>query len=506
MTTFVTCRGAENTPDELLRDLTAAGFDIASPAPIATTVLDTFDGRLHAENLRLECSGRTLSLRGPGPSVASTPVQRAPRFARDLPPGPLRDRLLAVTDVRALLEQATVCTTVRQAERRNGEQKVVAAVRVHERITAGQAAVDGWLVEVAPLTGYERQGASALDVVAEHAAEPVDGDVVAVALDSAGVELDGCQSQPGVELDPALPAVEGYRLVLANLAETVVVNLPGTIDDIDPEFLHDLRVAVRRSRSVVRHGRTVLPSGVLAWAEPALRSIAASTGPSRDLDVQVLELDDRAAALGADDVAALEPVRATLVADRDAAHETLALELRSADVRAVLERWTATLSAPMDTGDAGPHGSDPIVDVVRARIKKAHRRMTRHGRDITPDTPGEDVHRVRKDAKQLRYLLECFAGVLPDDGRKAFVKRLKRLQDVLGEHQDAEVHTANLRHLVGELPSTTDAATYVAIGQLVEQLERRRRSTRNAFAERFAEFDSPPTRHALDEMLDGAGS
>src|SRR4029077_8416437 len=100
------------------------------------------------------------------PSVASTPVERAPRFARDLPPGPLRDRLLAVTDVRALLAQATVCTTVRKAERRNGEQKGVAAVRVHERITAGQAAVDGWLVEIAPLTGYEQQGARALDVVA----------------------------------------------------------------------------------------------------------------------------------------------------------------------------------------------------------------------------------------------------------------------------------------------------------------------------------------------------
>jgi prephenate dehydratase len=40
------------------------------------------------------------------------------------------------------------------------------------------------------------------------------------------------------EASAALPAVEGYRLVLANLAETVVVNLPGTIDDIDRVYSH----------------------------------------------------------------------------------------------------------------------------------------------------------------------------------------------------------------------------------------------------------------------------
>ncbi len=504
MPTAVTCRGADDTPDRLLGDLAAAGFDVADPVLVATTVLDTFDGRLHAEGLRLDCCGRTLILRGPRSSVASTPVEAAPHVAADLPPGPLRERLLAVTDVRALLSQATIASTVRRAQRRNREGKVVAAVDVHDRITAGDAAIDGWLVEVDELTGYERQAADALDVVAPHVAAQVPDDAVAAALAIAGVELGGRDVPPGVVLDPKLPAVEGYRLVLANLAEAIAVNLPGTIEDIDPEFLHDLRVAVRRSRSVLRHGRTVLPPGVLGWAEPALRSLGTLTGPSRDLDVQVIEWDHITDALGPEEVAALAPVRAQLVADRDAAHEEMGTRLRSADTRALLERWTATIAAPL--GGAGPRATDPIVEVVRWRIEKAHRRMVKHGRVITPATPAEHVHQVRKDAKQLRYLLECFAGVLPADGRKAFVKRLKRLQDVLGEHQDAAVQTASLRRVTDELPASTDHATYLAVGQLIEQLERRRRAARDAFAERFAEFDSRPTRHALRDMLDRAGS
>ena len=59
-----------------------------------------------------------------------------------------------------------------------------------------------------------------------------------------------------------------------------------------------------------------------------------------------------------------------------------------------------------------------------------------------PDTPAEQVHDLRKDAKKLRYLLECFGSLLPKSPRKQFVKRLKALQDNLGEHQDAEVHVA----------------------------------------------------------------
>ena len=158
----------------------------------------------------------------------------------------------------------------------------------------------------------------------------------------------------------------------------------------------------------------------------------------------------------------------------------------------------------MDPATAGSHGGDPLVDVVRRRIRKAQRRLLDHGRAIKPETPADHVHEVRKDAKKLRYLLECFADLFPANDRKAFVKRLKRLQDLLGEHQDADVQAAELRAAANELPPTTPPATFVAIGRLVEQLEETRRRTREGFADRFAEYDSKPTRRLLRAMLDGA--
>ena len=47
------------------------------------------------------------------------------------------------------------------------------------------------------------------------------------------------------------------------------------------------------------------------------------------------------------------------------------------------------------------------------RIARAQANLVDHGRLIGPDTPAEQVHDLRKDAKKLRYLLECFGSLLP---------------------------------------------------------------------------------------------
>jgi CHAD domain-containing protein len=504
MSVPATCRGTAEVPDALLSDLADAGFVIGPPTPLTSTVLDTFDGRLHEAGLRLEHRTDTLVLTGPGASVASLPATVAPRFATDLPPGPMRARLADITEIRAMLPVATLTASTRRAERRNADEKVVAAVTIQQRVAVGGDAIRGWLVGVDELTGYERQAADAFELVAPHVGAPEDGDPVDLALAIAGVDRHGRHVDPGIELAPDLPAIEGFRLVLANLAEAIEVNLPGTLDDIDPEFLHDLRVAVRRTRSILRHGRRVLAPDALAWAEPAMRSLGDLTSRPRDLDVQVIEWDERVAALDGHDARRdLEPLRRQIVADRAAAHEELTRGLGGGDVRQLLDHWTAMLARPMDPDVGGPDAAEPIGVVVADRIRKAQRQLLDHGRAITPSTPAEHVHDVRKDAKKLRYLLECFAGVLPSEDRKAFVKRLKRLQDLLGAHQDAEVQADSLRTAADELPSTTTPATYLAVGRLIEQLETARHRARDGFADRFAEYDSTPTRAMLRDMLVG---
>ena len=90
--------------------------------------------------------------------------------------------------------------------------------------------------------------------------QPTEFDVVTAAAKAGGHDLRGRSSSPTVPLDRRESALHGVRRVLANLAATIDDNLEGTIDDLDVEFLHELRVAVRRTRSVLAEAKGVLPA------------------------------------------------------------------------------------------------------------------------------------------------------------------------------------------------------------------------------------------------------
>lgn len=88
---------------------------------------------------------------------------------------------------------------------------------------------------------------------------------------------------------------------------------------------------------------------------------------------------------------------------------------------------------------------------ARSSRSSARRRCCASVTSSPPPGPAEELHELRKDAKKLRYLLECFGSLYSPRPRKEFVQRLKALQDNLGEHQDTEVHVGELRTISSEL-------------------------------------------------------
>jgi CHAD domain-containing protein len=301
-----------------------------------------------------------------------------------------------------------------------------------------------------------------------------------------------------------MSAIDGFRAVLANLRDAMLTNLDGAIADIDSEFLHDLRVAVRRSRVVLVNAARVLPEEVRRRAREDFGWFGEITGNPRDLDVYQLEWPDYTADLDAGATKALVPLREHLGVLREAAHAELKVQLTSARAAAAIEAWSKWLDGPVDPATLGDRGDEELAVIVRHRIRRAHRLMIQRGRTITPATPAETVHELRKDAKKLRYLIECFGGLYDKSARSAFVSRLKALQDTLGAHQDAEVHAAALRAIADDPHQGWTSDTLLAIGQLIERLEQRRVARREELADRFGAFDSKDTRKALKALLASA--
>jgi CHAD domain-containing protein len=164
--------------------------------------------------------------------------------------------------------------------------------------------------------------------------------------------------------------------------------------------------------------------------------------------------------------------------------------LRSSRTEILLAGWRAFLDDLVtDDEPDRPHASRPIAEIAGRRIGRVHRRMVAEGVAIRDDTPAQALHDLRKTGKELRYLLEFFAGLYSAEVVRPLIKSLKALQDVLGRFQDREVQAAELRSLRTEVAALPDGPTaLLAMGLVLERLGQDQARARAEFAERFAAF------------------
>ena len=286
----------------------------------------------------------------------------------------------------------------------------------------------------------------------------------------------------------ALPATAAAHVVFDRLLEVIADNLPGTLEDVDSEFLHDLRVAVRRTRSLQRQFKAVYPDRLQHFRDEFKR-LQQATGDLRDLDVHLLDFEELRESLPESIRADLDPLK-TVVEHRRAKALTAARRaLRARRTQEALEEWAAFVA------DAPP-SEETVVELASERITKVYRKMVKMGAAIDDDSPAEDLHELRKVGKELRYLLEFFQSLYPADVVKPFIKALKSLQDQLGRFQDREVQQHSLRALA---PEVSEPATVMAMGVLVERFIKEEAAARAEFAERFEAFAGKPQRRTVKD-------
>ena len=289
-------------------------------------------------------------------------------------------------------------------------------------------------------------------------------------------------------------AEEAAAAVLRDLLRAIEDNYAGAIDGRDPEALHDFRVAVRRSRAVQRECKKAFPNAQLADFRSEFRWLQRATGTARDMDVYVHGFDSLRELVSPGSRPDLQPLLALLIERRRRARLEMESALHSRRATSLLADWRSMLERLQEApGDSNPDGSQPIGELAGARIRKLYRRMVRMGRPIRPASPPEAYHELRKQGKELRYMLELFGlRLYPEEVVRPMIKTLKGLQDVLGRHQDRHVQAVPLRVLEADLADHPAARR--AVQRLIASLEQEEMRARRQFAKRFEPFASPKQR------------
>jgi CHAD domain-containing protein len=286
--------------------------------------------------------------------------------------------------------------------------------------------------------------------------------------------------------------------VLRRLLDTFHANLEGALAGEDPEYLHQLRISVRRSRTVQRQLAAVFPAVELPGFRTEFRWLQRATGEARDADVHLEEFDFMQALLPESMRGDLDVLRPVLTHWRLAALGQTARALRSRRAADLLADWERLLEVlPERALEDRPAAAKPIGMVAGRRIWRAYRRVVTLGRAIDDTSPAADYHELRKKGKELRYLLELFGTQLfGSEIVDPLVKSLKDLQDVLGRHQDREVQIAFLQSLAAEVATLRGGPeALLAMGVLIDRLHVDELEARAEFGERFAAFAEPEQRH-----------
>ena len=454
---------------------------------------DTFDWRLYQKGLALIQAGNAVYLQrisgGEYPLVRDQIEMKQNlegRFWWMFPEGELRDTLRDALSIRALLLRAQVRQKVCGFGVLNADEKtVVRLFLTHTSTENGCVAT----LTLRSVRGYERDFENLrrrfLKMDVAHTTE----DVFERVMNLAGCMPGDYSSKPNLDLNHEASGREATCEILKCLHDVMRQNEAGIRADWDTEFLHDFRVAIRRTRSALSQIKGVLPEDAVEHFKDEFRQLGRSTNRLRDLDVYLLEEETYRAMLPQSLQSGLDAVFSRLKSERRRALKDMVQVLDASEYRDLMDSWAAFLQSEQD---AAPVSHTPAIALARKFIRKRFKTVLKRGKAINDDTPDEALHDLRIDCKKLRYLLEFFASLFSKNKMDKLIGYMKKLQDNLGDFNDLSVQQQELMaYLNGVLPRSRRADRLLcaaAIGGLIARLHSQQHVVRREFASAFATF------------------
>jgi CHAD domain-containing protein len=470
---------------------------------VLKTYYDSFDWRLYRHDMLCEFNQSVqtpllqLINRKTGELGASLPLIKVPAFSQQFESSKLRQKIEPVLEMRALLVVCNIKCVVYQFDivDEEGQIKMKGTIEEYEQLNNR--------LSLFPVKGFNKIAHRIVDTLSNGLGlSIVDAPILIDALKLQGRKPNNYSSKLDIQLIPEMRADIACKTLFSYLLQVIKANEQGTIANTDSEFLHDFRVAVRKTRVGLSQLKNALPEDIIARYKEFFSWLGQITGETRDLDVYLLNFDDYKKQLPSDLRPGLDALHALLMVKQSQAHKKLARQLKSSRYTTLLIEWVDYLNST----SIYPIEADAklsIKSLADQRIWKVYKQAIRQGEAIDDECPPEALHELRKICKKLRYLMEFFQHLYSEHHINKLIKRLKRLQEVLGSYQDYASQQDRLRRFSEEMRAidTPSETTFLAIAALVQDFDQRKEKIREHFFWQFAAFKKPENHTAFKALF-----
>ncbi|HEY1750680.1 MAG TPA: CHAD domain-containing protein [Caulobacteraceae bacterium] len=267
-------------------------------------------------------------------------------------------------------------------------------------------------------------------------------------------------------LTPELDAGQAFQRVAMASLKQITANAERLRYRASPEVIHQLRVGLRRLRSLITSFKKVVADARLPAIKAELKWLSGELDAARNLDV-LLRGDYRAAVADKQDASGVKALGTRLRSARRMAYVRAAAAVESERFRRLLVDllvWIQTGPWTQAEAPAARRGQ-PVRAFAARELGKRRRRIAERGKRLRKLDP-HARHKLRIEAKKLRYAADVFAGLFDKPKRaKAFVEALKAVQDTLGELNDIVVG-GELAHEAAAIPGRAETDSAFVAGRI----------------------------------------
>ncbi|WP_163835077.1 CHAD domain-containing protein [Spartinivicinus ruber] len=415
-----------------------------------------------------------------------------------LPSGILKNKLKPLVKLRALQPMATLNCDSHIIKMINSDQKTVCKAVIYTLSDQRNNTTHTEYLELQPLRGFTDEAQQFTQFLEQQHFIAIAEPPLIDYWDKTKLTPKPYSIKPKFAMQPEAPAREVILSMINSMLELAQQNEQGIIDDIDTEYLHDYRVAIRKIRSLLSLIKQVFPKTETTQLKQQLKALAQKTNLLRDLDVYLLAKDALKAKIPIQLQPGLDKLFQSFTETRQTESKNIAKHLQSKTYQEAFTTIKSTLKACKKTAKT-KNSHKPIIKIAIQEIHNKYQHICHDGCSLTSTADDESFHDLRIECKRLRYLLEFFADLMNTTTNKQAVNSLKKLQDKLGNFNDLSVQQEKLLHYLND--NNINPLEAAAIGGLVSVMHQQQSSLKTDIISQLSDFCSLPTQAQFNQLF-----